>query len=560
MKAASLDRLREDMRRGACPALSAPMMTGDGLLARIALTDAISPADLAEVCRLAMTHGNGMLDISARGNLQVRGLTEASAPALDADIRRLNLPLRDGLAVEVPPLAGLDPSEIADPRPLAEAIGKAARDIAGLAPKMTVVVDGHGQLRHAKLLADIRLVAVEKGRWKLLLGDTEDSASIFNVLRETLVVDAVLDLLKRLAALGNMARGRDLAEQLSVGEPAPASAPSSSGLSRGSSHVDANEQLRMLGTSPSMTAGDGDEALLSDSRLVARGRSPADGLMRNGGAEDEALPLNSRLVVRGRSPAGGLAANEEVAAFSTSSSGLSRGSTSVKAVDPDQMLGTSPSTTAGMVAGSPFHRFRLRDGLHAIGIGPAFGQARAEDLIALCDVATRLGVKAVRPAFAHSLLFSGSDIACEALRDFAGEHGFIVSAGDPRGHIAACPGSPACNSATIATHEIAARAASECGDLLDGSFTLHVTGCPKGCAHPQAAALALCGTEAGVALIADGKAAGGPFAFTAFADTNATLRRLADLVTSERRPGENSAACLARIGSARLAAAATGRP
>ena len=455
------------MQRGACPALSAPMMTGDGLLARISLIEAIAPEQLADICRLALQHGNGMVDISARGNLQVRGLSDISAPHLDADVRAMNLPLREGLAIEVPPLAGMDESEIADPRPLAQAIREAARDITGLAPKMAIVVDGGGVLRHSDLLADIRLVAVGKEDWKLLLGGTGDSGFVFNVLRETLVVDTVIGLLTRLKGLGNKARGRDLARGLSLTEETHLAPPSSSGLSRGSA--------------------------------------------------------------------------------------------SVATVDTDQMLGTNPSMTAGLAA-SPFNLFALSDHLHAIGIGPAFGQARAEELIAVCDEATRLGIKSVKPALDHSLLFFGSENACRSLQDFAGDNGFVTSSTDPRGHIAACSGSPACNSATIATHEIAAKAAAECGDLLDGSFKLHVTGCPKGCAHPQPAALALCGTADRVSLIAQGKAADQPFAFASFADTNATLRRLADLVRSERRPSENSAACLARIGSDRLAAAATGRP
>ena len=458
-----------NMQRGACPALSAPMMTGDGLLARIALTDAISPEELADICRLALKHGNGMIDISARGNLQVRGLTETSAPRLDAEIRAMSLRLRDGLAVEVPPLAGMDGREIADPRPLAKAIREASHNITGLAPKMAVVVDGGGILRLSGLLADIRLVAVSKTEWKLLLGGTEQSGFLFNVLRETLVVDTVIELLKRLASLGNKARGQDLAGEWPVNKTTPHTPPSSSGLSRGSAGV--------------------------------------------------------------------------------------------ATADPSQMLGTSPSmTTQVRTAASPFDLFALSGGLHAAGIGPAFGQANFENLIALCGEAARLGIKSLKPALDHSLLFFGTEIACRALRDFAGNNGFVTSATDPRGHIAACSGSPACNSATIATHEIAATAAAECSDLLDGSFKLHLTGCQKGCAHPQPAALALCGTADRVSLIAQGKAADEPFAFASFADTNATLRRLADLVRSERGPSENSAACLARIGSDRLAAAATGRP
>jgi len=425
------DRGALDMRRGACPALSTPMTTGDGLLARVALTAAISPARLTELCRLAHRHGNGILDISARGNLQVRGLNETSAPLLDADVRALNLPLRDGLAIETPPFAGRDETEIADPRPLAEAIRREARGIQGLAPKMSVVLDGHGQLRLSHLLADIRLVAVQTDegiRWKLLLGGTEAAGRIFDVLPETEAVSAALDLLRKLAAMGNKVRGRDLA----------------------------------------------------------------------GG-----MPLND---------------------------------------------GPAPSA-------SPFGVFAPTNDLCAVGLGPAFGQARAEDLVALCEEAERLEVRTLKPAFDHSLLFFGPRRACMALATFAGGKGFITAPSDPRGNIAACPGSPACRSAAIATHEIAANVAAECAGLLDGSFKLHITGCRKGCAHPEPAALTLCGTVDGLSLIAKGKATDSPFAAIAFADTNASLRRIAALVRTERGEGEDSAACLARLGPERLAAA-----
>jgi precorrin-3B synthase len=413
------------------------MMTGDGLLARVALTDAISPRQLADLSRLARIHGNGILDISARGNLQIRGLSEASASLLEGDVRALNLPLREGLAVETPPLAGRDDTEIADPHPIADAIRLGARDIAGLAPKMSVIVDGHGRLRLSHLLADIRLVAVTTGddiSWKLLLGGSETSAGMFAVLSEADAVSAALDLLRKLASMGNGARGRDLAVNL-----------------------------------------------------------PRDG-------------------------------------------------------------GDLPAT-------SPFDLFALADELHAVGIGPAFAQSKTDDVIALCLAAEQLGIRFVKPALDHSLLFFGGSEACRAVALFAAENGFITSEADPRGHIAACPGSPACRSATIATHDVAREAGGEWTDLLDGSFKLHISGCPKGCAHPEPTALALCGTPAGLSLIAQGKATDLPFADITIADTKATLRRLADLIRSERRAGENSAACLARLGTDRLAAAAmSGRP
>jgi precorrin-3B synthase len=58
-------------------------------------------------------------------------------------------------------------------------------------------------------------------------------------------------------------------------------------------------------------------------------------------------------------------------------------------------------------------------------------------------------------------------------------------------------------------------------------------------------------------LISHGKAGDLAFASVPFADTNATLRQLAELVRLEKRKGENSAACLARLGTERLAAAVT---
>ena len=67
-------------RRGACPTLHTPMPTGDGLLARIRVVGAsLTPDQIAELARLAAEHGNGLVEITARGNLQVRGLRATSA-------------------------------------------------------------------------------------------------------------------------------------------------------------------------------------------------------------------------------------------------------------------------------------------------------------------------------------------------------------------------------------------------------------------------------------------------------------------------------------------------
>ncbi len=422
-----------DMRRGACPALSAPMQTGDGLLARIALLDAIRPQQLAAICSLAQEHGNGILDISARGNLQVRGLIAETAARLENDILALNLPLREGLAVDIPPLAGLDSIEIADPRPLAEAIRQEARDIRGLAPKMSVVVDGAGKMRLCDLLADIRLVAgvTEDGiRWQILLGGTEATARLHGIFDQQEAVAETLALLHKLAGMGKAARGGDIASG-----------------------------TRALGKMP----------------------------------EHRSSPLGLTV---------------------------------------------------------------LKDGRVALGLGLAFGQTGARRLAALCAEAERLGIPSVRPAFDHSLLFTADGAACEELAAFGVVSGFITSAGDPRASIAACPGSPACTSASLDTHSLADVALEAMGELLDGSFKLHVSGCAKGCAHPQATSLTLCGID-GVVSLATGKASDPAFATMATSRAGTAFRNLAARVRSERQPDETSAACIARLGESRLALSLT---
>ena len=55
----------------------------------------------------------------------------------------------------------------------------------------------------------------------------------------------------------------------------------------------------------------------------------------------------------------------------------------------------------------------------------------------------------------------------------------------------ACPGQPACTSATVTT-----RADRDAAAVLGFAGTLHVAGCAKGCAHPTPADVTLVG-EAG---------------------------------------------------------------
>jgi len=164
--------------RGACPRLAAPMETGDGLLARIVPAGPMSIDAFAKLCAAAEAHGNGLMEISARGSLQVRGLSPASAPLFAAAVETFDIAMCDGVPVLADPLPG-DPLALVDAHALAAALRDAiaAADLT-LAPKVSVIVDGGDRVHLDALSADVRLRAVptEDGP-KLLVSLAGDGAS-----------------------------------------------------------------------------------------------------------------------------------------------------------------------------------------------------------------------------------------------------------------------------------------------------------------------------------------------------------------------------------------------
>ncbi|MEL0437039.1 precorrin-3B synthase [Phycobacter sp. K97] len=77
---------------GWCPGALRPMMSGDGLVVRIrAPLGRLTPEQARGVADLSETHGNGLLDLSARANLQMRGIREEGHAALLSGLRDLGL-------------------------------------------------------------------------------------------------------------------------------------------------------------------------------------------------------------------------------------------------------------------------------------------------------------------------------------------------------------------------------------------------------------------------------------------------------------------------------------
>jgi precorrin-3B synthase len=417
------------------------MQTGDGLLVRLnPHSGGFSCKSLIGLCESASRHGNGIVEVTARGSLQIRGLTPSSVKGLARDVEMLGIAVRNGVPVEAGPLAGLDPTEIRDPRGLAEAIGEAigrAGLVSRLGPKVSVIVDGGGRIRLDDIPADVRLTARRDGEavaWRLALGGTQATARLWGIVGEADACAATVAVLEAIAALGSTGRAKDL--------PCPA-----------------------------RSGGD-----LSDM------------------AQDRAC--------------------------------------------------------------FPLGLLPLANSAQALAIALPFGSMPAGRLIALAEEAGELGATEVRPAPARALLLLGlSAHACRHLQQAAAGLGFVTEPDDARLSIAACPGAPACASGRMATRTLAERFARENGDILDGTFMLHVSGCAKGCAHPGPAALTLAGGEGNVGLIMHGSANMEPASRRSAATIGRGLDHVATRLRAARRPNETTAACIARIGETDIATA-----
>ena len=158
--------------KGWCPGALRPMPSGDGLIVRLRpFCGAFSLAQARGLADLARRLGNGHIDLTRRANLQLRGLLDEHMPELQAELGELSLIDLDAETeatrnLMVAPLAGLDPSEKLDVRPIARVIAEglaADRRLRGLPAKFGLLIDGGGTASIAAERADIALLAVDAG-------------------------------------------------------------------------------------------------------------------------------------------------------------------------------------------------------------------------------------------------------------------------------------------------------------------------------------------------------------------------------------------------------------
>ena len=147
--------------KGWCPGALRPMLSGDGLVLRVRPHGGcLSQAQAAGIARLAAQHGNGLLDLTSRANLQIRGVHVGSQPALLEGLRALGLldaspEIEARRNILVSPFAEYGDGTQALAAELAHAL--AMTDAPALPEKFGFAVDGgeHPVLRNSS--ADIRI-------------------------------------------------------------------------------------------------------------------------------------------------------------------------------------------------------------------------------------------------------------------------------------------------------------------------------------------------------------------------------------------------------------------
>ncbi|GJE53733.1 MULTISPECIES: precorrin-3B synthase [Methylobacterium] len=503
-------------RRGWCPSLARPMPTGDGLLARVhPPLGILSATQLRSIAEAARRYGNGHVDITARGNLQIRGVTEATASALAArlteaglaDMRADGGPQRLTLTSA---LAGFDADEAIDVLALARAIEEIGLTVPGLPAKTLVAIDGGGRWGLAAAEADVFVSATRAG-WVAIGLASETATDWFAEIAIDDAPAAVGRVLSAFVATGRR-RVRDLTEtdraQLveALAEPSRASPSplcgrgwplrqqgSGEGCAGPGEFGAGRSPARSAGTLPHPKSGLADlgsrRTDLGLARDLLGGRvfagAPAPGLT--------ALP-SGRTAIVVEAPFGRCTADnlDAVVALVVGAPSLDEAEFHPRHSGAAQR---NPEPTTGYSVSGRF-RVLARSEPRNDGDAPEVRRAGPEAALASED--------AIRLTPDRGLvIFVPLARAASTLAGLA-TAGFVTDPADPRRAVAACPGAPACASGTTPVPDHAAQLADAFAPFAARGLTAHVSGCAKGCAHPRKAGLTLVADEERYRVVVDG--------------------------------------------------------
>jgi precorrin-3B synthase len=151
------------LRKGWCPGARRPMQAKDGLLVRLRICGGVvSTLTLRGLAQAGRAHGNGLFDLSARANLQMRGVRGESLSFLIETLDGLGL-IDESAAAEavrnvlVSPLAGLDGrSDVPKAAKALETMLAANKDLHALPGKFGFLIDDGSGLSLGPVPADVR--------------------------------------------------------------------------------------------------------------------------------------------------------------------------------------------------------------------------------------------------------------------------------------------------------------------------------------------------------------------------------------------------------------------
>ncbi|MFC3693683.1 precorrin-3B synthase [Chenggangzhangella methanolivorans] len=196
-----------------CPGIVHLALMADGGLARLRAPGGLLTAgELGAVADAAERLGSGVVDLTNRANLQIRGLAPDGGRALAAMLEvagfRFHGEADRRRNILIDPFSGLDPAERRDMRPLSDALDRAlvaAPWIAALSPKFSFALDGGGVSNVSAITSDVTAIACEEGI-EILVGGRR--AASFE--EEASAVDAMIGLAETAARAGADMRGKDL--------------------------------------------------------------------------------------------------------------------------------------------------------------------------------------------------------------------------------------------------------------------------------------------------------------------------------------------------------------
>jgi precorrin-3B synthase len=445
---------RGDLVEGRCPGALRPMPSGDGLILRV--RPRLSKLSLAQLHMLgdaAARFGDGILYLSNRANVQIRGLTEAGHSAaldllaahtlIDGDPRVeaiRNIMVTPGIALHRPDAVPEAPEACR----ILQVQGNARPSDPVLLPKGRRDAMAPSSLgERVGVRGDFQPVSMHHD-----VGSGISSKAANAMTRGQKIAAAVEDVLATTEALHRL--------------------PGKFGMGIQSAH-------------------DVDLATMSDVTFLVC----ADGIaMVLEGAFDRAILFEET--------------GEAVAGFVRVALAFLRLHGKYPSLrrmrDSTAQLGLEAVLKEANLSSAPIAlRFQDRPPVgdlgEAFGIAFAFGEITQEALGQIVGFMKREGVAEAGISPHRALVFPRRGQDETIFHQLARGIGGIIDPGDIRLRVHRCPGAPACSRATVATRRDAEAVLAALRDTGVPLSTIHISGCEKKCAYPRGADITAIGAD-----------------------------------------------------------------